>query len=151
MHSFIIEVSSEPIEKDDYINENSVYESDYGAFGIDYADETDEDAIDVLLEYGLPQGFSINKEERSIEWDGNRTFVDEYKRRVAELHEELQKSDEIIMPAHRLKKVLDCCFFDGLIFCRSDNAYGCEYPMDFITDMMQEKKMYIGGCLDYHF
>lgn len=153
MHSLIIQVSSEPVMKDDYIGEGDISVSDYGSFGIDYVDEDiNEDAVDVLLEMGLPNGFSINKEERSIEWDRSLAFVDEYKRKIAMFLDKLQKSTEITMPAFRLHRMLnECFFFPCLIFCRSDNAYGCEYPMDFIADLMHEKKMYIGGCLDYHF
>ena len=146
MHSFIIQVSSEPINHDDYICEENISESDYGCLGIDYVQKTEADAMDVLEMYTLPKGFVLNRAQRTIEYDGSGDFFREYKNRVAAAHNKFQNDDMNSMARYELQEVLDYCFLNRLIFYEDY----CKCPVDFLIDMNYCKKLYIGGCLDYH-
>ena len=154
MHSRIIQISSKPIAKEDYITEDNISECDFNYYGMDYVCSTDDDAVERLSQCGLPKGFTLDKKERSLSYDGSLECIKDFKNKVKEAVDKFLEGDLVDgYNVWLVKNLLNEGFGPSFLYHWEDYIGGIAQSSRFFLDMINDgpKKVYIGGCLDYHF
>lgn len=160
MHSTIIQITTEKVEKENFLTEDDVCTWEFR--DIDYCSEIDEDErkdrITQLVNNWLPSGMFTLVDENTIRYNGG---AEEWKKQWFELIQERASqitTDNILDsfgPMYRLEKVLLNPLDLGTLFyddSENMNSYA-EYSAEFMRSMCQLKEgtlLYIGGVLDYH-
>ncbi len=149
MHSRIIQLSEEPLHKYDYITESDFYEDPFVGSVADYVADTDEREKDIkwLMSCLEPYGARLNKEENSIFFP--KGFKQNYfKERLENFKKAVGETtlDDFCnsVKAWQLAQIIEETF-DFYIYVTYPK------PLDeFIRDLEEEQKYYIGGIVDYH-
>lgn len=161
MHSRIFQISTTQVEKDNYLNEDTLTQGDNGFY--DYCAEIDneerkENIVD-LVKYALPKGMFELTSDDTIRYNGG---VEQWKEEfVADIHKKAEAITtenrlECIGAVYQLKEALknplDTCFHfyldgDG---CQSYAEQSFAF-MEFICTLEPGTTLYIGGVIYYHF
>ena len=163
MHSRIIQISKEPINEDDYLSEDKYYDIVCGALA-DYVDgDTDRDD-DIEWFIGcLGDSISYNKDEQSFTIIDKEKYFDKAFEHFQELLKKLSdttlkvfsgigKKEEIYQfttDMYSLKSTYD----DEFSFYIDDNGeyFGMSTIDNFMRNVENNTKFYIGTTIDYHF
>lgn len=151
MHSRIIQLSKEPIDKDDYITEDTFIDDFVGVIADYVSEETDREEDIKWLLYAIKEyGIVYNDKEESIIFP--KGFKENYFReRFKELKEVVQNisleqfaSNSTV--AYNLASLIEDKhgFYIYTSFWQSFDS--------FVRGELEEgEKYYIGGTIDYHF
>ena len=160
MHSRIFQITRERVDKENYLNEDTLQQGD-GSF-YDYCAEIDDEErkqyIANLVKYALPKGMFELTSDDTIRYNGG---MEQWKEGVVA---DIRKKAEAITtknilewgPVYYLKEALknplntDYHFYlDGegwQSYAEQSFAF-----MDFVNNLEVGTTLYIGGVIDYHF
>lgn len=160
MHSRIFQISTTRVEKDNYLNEDTLQQGD-GSF-YDYCanigDEERKQDIADLVEYALPKGMFELTSDDTIRYNGG---IEQWKEEfVANIHKKAEaitiENMQEYMPIYNLKEALQNPLNTGYHFYLDGD--GCQTfaePsfafMEFVCTLEPGTTLYIGGVIDYHF
>lgn len=160
MHSRIFQISTTRVEKDNYLNEDTLQQGD-GSF-YDYCanigDEERKEDIGYLVEYALPKGMFELTSDDTIRYNGG---IEQWKEEfVANIHKKAKaittENMQEYMPIYNLKEALQNPLNTGYHFYLDGD--GCQTfaePsfafMEFVCTLEPGTTLYIGGVIDYHF
>ncbi|NLW24677.1 MAG: hypothetical protein GXY91_05485 [Clostridia bacterium] len=149
MHSRIFQLSDEKINKDDFITEENFYEDSFIGSVADYVSDNIDRKEDIkwLMSCLEPYGVKLDKEEESI------VFPKGFKQRYFE--ERFKKFKETVngMTLNDFCDSIKAWQLSQIIEKKFDFYIYVSYPQpldDFIRDLEEEKKYFIGGIVDYH-
>lgn len=160
MHCRIFQISTTRIEKDNYLNEDTLQQGDYGPY--DYCAEIDDEErkedIANLVNYALPKGMFEFVGDDTIRYNGGmEQWKEEYVANIRKKAEELtvvnmwQWSTTYYLK-EAIKNPLDTDYHfyldgDG---CQSFAEQSFAF-MQFVSNLEPGTILYIGGIIDYHF
>lgn len=161
MHSRIFQITTSKVERENYLNENTLEQG--GGSHYDYCSElTDKerlDSIDNLVNNVLPQSLFEPVDDNTFRYKGG---AEEWKCEFVDcIH---KKADEItpksvfewIGPVYQLEKTLKNPLNTAYHFymdeecCQSYAEESFEF-MQFVCSLEPGTLLYIGGVIDYHF
>lgn len=161
MHSTIIQITTEKVEKENYLTEADVCSWD--CRDIDYCSEIDEtdrkERINRLVNSWLPSGMFTLVDDNTIRYNGG---ADEWKNQWVKLIQDTaaQVTAENVLhgigPMYSLEKALSNPLDLGTLFYSDSenlNSYA-EFSAGFMRDVCQLEEgtlLYVGGVLDYHY
>ena len=161
MHSKIFQITQTRVDKDNYLNEDTLMQGDNSFF--DYCAEIDDEArkfhIDNLVNNILPKGMFELVSDDTIRYNGGaeqwrKDFVADIQRRAEAISPDSVQN--WIGPVYQLEKFLKnpletaYCFYmdeDGI------ESYA-EQSYEFLRQIFEldpGTELYIGGVIDYHF
>ncbi len=161
MHGIIYQISTEPIDRDDYIGDDTVSEGDMAGFDYLYDTEKEErqEHIQYLVENILPEGmFTIAPDGEAIIYQGGfsewrKSYLELLRSKTADINE--ANIMEWIGPAYQLQKAIVNPLSCGSYFVIE--AYGGYGTAERSRDLMlmvgkleAGAKLYIGAILGYH-
>lgn len=161
MHSRIFQISTMRIDKENYLNEDTLQQGDGSYY--DYCSDIDDDGrkedITNLVNYALPKGMFELVSEDAIRYNGGvEQWKEEY---VANIHKKAEAITtknmlDFIGPVYQLEKALENpldiayhFYLDGegsQSFAEKSFAF-----MEFVCSLEPGATLYIGGVIDYHF
>ena len=159
MHSRIFQISTEPIDKENYLNEDTLQQGD-GSF-YDYCSEIDEENrkedIANLVNYALPNGMFELISDDTMRYNGG---IEQWKRSMSPISKrERMLLRQIIcwnggrpIISNRQWKSVGCrlsFYLDG-DGCQSFAEQSFAF-MEFVCRLEPGTILYIGGVIDYHF
>lgn len=160
MHSRIFQISTTRVDKENYLNEDTLQQGD-GSF-YDYCAKIDDEErkqdIADLVEYALPKGMFELTSNDTIRYNGG---IEQWKEEfVANIHKKAEaittENMQEYMPIYNLKEALQNPLNTGYHFYLDGD--GCQTfaePsfafMEFICTLEPDTTLYIGGVIDYHF
>ncbi len=161
MHSRIFQISTMQIDKENYLNEDTLQQGDGSYY--DYCADIDDDArkgdIANLVNYALPKGMFELISEDTIRYNGG---VEQWKEDfVADIRKKAEAITaknmlEFIGPVYQLDKALENPLDVAYHFYL--NGDGCQSFaeqsfafMQFVCNLESGTILYIGGVVDYHF
>ena len=162
MHSRVFQISTTQIDKENYLNEDTLNQGDNSFYDYcaDISDEERKEEITNLVNSILPKGMFELVSEDTIRYtgDGMEQWKEKY---VAEIR---KKADaittenmlEFVGPVYQLEKALENpldiayhFYLDGegyQSFAEKSFAF-----MEFVCTLEPGTILYIGGVIDYHF
>ena len=160
MHSRIFQISTMQIDKENYLNEDTLQQGDEGYY--DYCAEIDdeerkENIVD-LVNYALPKGMFELISEDTIRYNGGvKQWKEEYVANIRKKGEALTVENMLEWSStyylkQALENPLDTYYHfyldgDGLqSFAEQSFAF-----MEFVCSLEPGTTLYIGGVIDYHF
>ena len=160
MHSRIFQISTEPVDKDCYLDENTLAQGDYSFY--DYCanidDEERKEDIANLVEYALPKGmFELTSEDTIRYLGGIEQWKKEYVANVRQKAEALTVENMLEWGTtyylnRAIKNPLDTDYYFYL------DGSGCQsfaeasfVFMEFVCTLESGTTLYIGGVIDYLF
>lgn len=160
MHSMIFQVTQTKVDKDCYLNEDTLEQGDHAYF--DYCMEIDEEErkfhIDNLVNNCLPKGMFELVDDETMRYLGGaekweEDFVAEIRRRAEDITPD--KVKEWIGPVYQLGKFLKDPLDTGYWFYMDDEGLQsfAEQSYEFLREISQLAPgtlLYIGGVVDYH-
>ncbi len=161
MHSRIFQISTTRVEKDNYLNEDTLTQGDNGFY--DYCAEIDDEErkqnIVDLVEYALPKGMFELTSDDTMRYNGGveqwkEGFVADIRKKAEAVTTEnmLKCIGPVYQLEEALKNPLDTSFhfyLDGE-GCQSYAEHSFAF-MEFICTLEPGTILYIGGVIDYHF
>lgn len=161
MHSRIFQISTTRVDKENYLNEDTLQQGD-GSF-YDYCAEIDNEErkkdIADLVEYALPKGMFELISDDTIRYNGGmEQWKEEFVTNIHKKAEAITTENmlEYIGPVYQLEKALknplDTCYYfyldeEGLqSYAEQSFAF-----MEFVCTLEPGTTLYIGGVIDYHF
>jgi hypothetical protein len=160
MHSSIFQISTQPIGKENYIDENTFIDGDFSFY--DYcanmSDEQHKEEISDLVEYKLPKGmFELTSEDTILYKGGVEQWKKEF---VANIHEKAETLTVENMlewrPLYNLEQAIENpldtnyrFYLDGdgnQSFTEASFAF-----MEFVCGLEPDTTLHVGGVVDYHF
>ncbi len=161
MHSRIFQIATERIDKDCYLNEDTLTQGDDGYY--DYCSEIDDDTrkedIANLVEYALPKGMFTLITEDTICYNGGleqwkEAFVADIRTQAEAITVDnvMDWGGSVYQLEKALKNPLNTAYHfyldgDG---CQSFAEQSYAF-MDFVASLEVGTILYIGGVIDYHF
>lgn len=161
MHSTIIQITTEKVEKENFLTEDDV--CTWECREIDYCSEIDEDErkdrINRLVNEWLPSGMFTLVDDNTIRYNGG---AEEWKEQWLKLIQD--KASQIttdnvlnsIGPMYQLEKaLLNPLDLGTLFYDDSENMTSyADHSAEFMRSVCQLEEgtlLYIGGVLDYHY
>lgn len=160
MHSRIFQISTVRVDKENYLNEDTLQQGDGSLY--DYCAEVDDEErkqdIADLVEYALPKGMFELTSDDTIRYNGG---IEQWKEGVvADIHKKAEAitTENMLeyMPIYNLKEALKNpldtnyhFYLDGegwQSFAEQSFAF-----MEFVCTLEPGTTLYIGGVIDYHF
>lgn len=160
MHSRIFQISTVRVDKENYLNEDTLQQGDGSLY--DYCAEVDDEErkqdIANLVEYALPKGMFELTSDDTIRYNGG---IEQWKEGVvADIHKKAEAitTENMLeyMPIYNLKEALKNpldtnyhFYLDGegwQSFAEQSFAF-----MEFVCTLEPGTTLYIGGVIDYHF
>lgn len=160
MHSRIFQISTTRVDKENYLNEDTLQQGDGSLY--DYCAEVDDEErkqdIADLVEYALPKGMFELTSDDTIRYNGG---IEQWKEGVvADIHKKAEAitTENMLeyMPIYNLKEALKNpldtnyhFYLDGegwQSFAEQSFAF-----MEFVCTLEPGTTLYIGGVIDYHF
>lgn len=160
MHGRIFQISTSQIEKDNYLNENTLMQGD-GCY-YDYCSEIDDEVrkkdIACLVNHILPKGMFQLISEDTIRYNGGieqwkEFFVANVRKKAEALNvENMLQWTTIHDIEEAIENPLDtyCHFYLDWDGCRSYAEKSFAF-MEFVCGLEVGTTLYIGGVIDYHF
>ena len=156
MHSNIIQISRNPIEKEERVSPIDFYEnsSDFADYiGDEYDDEERKSVIEAI-----PKWFDgiFSLEGDHLVFNGLGDFVKDWYRYIGECVAELKDNEVEDMKLYRIKKAVEHTHLDiwSRFYIENWNGYAAaaEDFIDYLANRMKQgDKLYIGAIIDYHF
>ena len=161
MHSKIFQITQTMVDKDSYLNEDTLMQGE-GSF-FDYCGEIDDEErqlhIENLVNEVLPKGMFEFVSENTIRYMGGaeewkKNFIAGIRLRVeAVTHDKIQ---DWIGPVYQLEKYLKDPLETGYWFYTDENGIQsyAEQSYEFLREVCALEPgtlLYIGGVIDYHF
>lgn len=160
MHSRIFQISTTRVDKENYLNEDTLQQGD-GSF-YDYCAEIDDEerkqSIANLFEYAIPKGIFELTSDDTIRYNGGlEQWKEEFVAKIRKKAEAIT-TDNVLEwgPVYYLKEALknpldtDYHFYlDGAgnqSFAEQSFAF-----MEFVCTLEPGTTLYISGVIDYHF
>ncbi len=161
MHSTIFQITKTRVEKENYLNEDTLMQGDNSHF--DYCAEIDDEErkehIGYLVNHILPEGMFELTSEDTILYKGGadkwkEDFVSEIRKRAEAITPD--KVQDWIGPVYQLEKYLkDPLGTSYWFYTDEEGAQSyAEQSYEFlreICDLEPGTTLYIGGVIDYHF
>lgn len=161
MHSTIFQITKTRVEKENYLNEDTLMQGDNSHF--DYCTEMDDEVrkeeIDYLVNHILPKGMFELTSEDTILYKGGadkwkEDFVSEIRKRAEAITPD--KVQDWIGPVYQLEKYLKDPLGTSYWFYTDEEGVQsyAEQSYEFlreICDLEPGTTLYIGGVIDYHF
>lgn len=161
MHSRVFQISAMQIDKENYLNEDTLNQGDdsFYDYCADISDEERKEDIIHLVKSVLPQGMFELVSEDTIRYtgDGMEQWKEKY---VAEIR---KKAEAITVenmfdwsPAYYLKQAVINPLDTGYRFyldgdgCQSFAEPSFEFML-FVSSLEPGTLLYVGGVIDYHF
>ncbi len=160
MHSRIFQISTTRIEKDNYLNEDTLQQGDYGPY--DYCAEIDDEErkedIANLVNYALPKGMFELVGDDTIRYTGGmEQWKEEYVANIRKKAEELTvvnmwqwSTTYYFRQAIQNPLNTDYHFYLDGDGCQSFAEQSFAF-MQFVSNFDPGTIFYIGGVIDYHF
>ncbi len=161
MHGTIYQISTEPVDLDDYISEDTVSVGDMAGFDYLYDTEEEErqERIQNLVENVLPKGmFIIATDGEAIVYQGGftkwrKSYLELLRAKTADINED--NIMEWIGPSYQLQKAIVNPLGCGSYFVtEASGGYGtAERSRDLmlmVGKLETGAKLYIGAILGYH-
>lgn len=160
MHSRIFQISTEPIDKENYLNEDTLQQGD-GSF-YDYCSEIDEEDrkedIANLVNHALPKGMFELISDDTMRYNGGiEQWKEEYvanikKRANALTADNMLEWGSTYYLKHGSGKSVGCrlSFLFGWRWLQSFAEQSFTF-MEFVCRLEPGTILYIGGVVDYHF
>ena len=161
MHSTIFQITKTRVEKENFLNEDTLMQGDNSHF--DYCAEMDDkvrkEEIDYLVNHILPKGMFELTSEDTILYKGGadkwkEDFVSEIRKKAEAITPD--KVQDWIGPVYQLEKFLKDPLDTGYWFytdaegVQSYAEQSCEFLRE-VCDLEPDTTLYIGGVIDYHF
>lgn len=161
MHSTIFQITKTRVEKENFLNEDTLMQGDNSHF--DYCAEMDDkvrkEEIDYLVNHILPKGMFELTSEDTILYKGGadkwkEDFVSEIRKKAEAITPD--KVQDWIGPVYQLEKFLKDPLDTGYWFytdAEGVQSYA-EQSDEFlreVCDLEPDTTLYIGGVIDYHF
>lgn len=161
MHSKIFQITTERVDKENYLNEDTLMQGDNSDF--DYCAEIDDDErkeeIEYLVNHILPEGMFELTSEDTILYKGcaekwKEEFVSEIRKKAEAITPENML--EWIGPVYQLEKYLKDPLDTGYRFYTDTEGVQsyAEQSYEFLREICTFEPgttLYIGGVIDYHF
>lgn len=160
MHSRIFQISTTRVDKDNYLNEDTLQQGD-GSF-YDYCAEIDDKErkqnIADLVEYALPKGIFELTSDDTIRYNGGvEQWKEEFVANIRKKAEAITTENMLEWgPVYYLKEALknpldtDYHFYLDGEGCQSYAEQSFAF-MEFACNLEPGTTLYIGGVIDYHF
>lgn len=160
MHSRIFQISTEPIDKENYLNEDTLQQGD-GSF-YDYCSEIDEEDrkedIANLVNHALPKGMFELISDDTMRYNGGiEQWKEEYvanikKRANALTADNMLEWGSTYYLKQAVENPLDVAYHFYLAGegCQSFAEQSFAF-MEFVCGLEPGTTLYIGGVIDYHF
>lgn len=162
MHSFIFQVSTNPIHREDFINPDRINEGEI--VYIDYASELNDPErkqhIKGMVENLLPKGmFTLNPDGESATYKGGYTeWSKEYAKGIHERANVINPCNLFkgVGPVWQLQKYIlnplaTDCLFVSAFYGGEGSIERSRSLMKIVSEMTIGQKLYFGAVLDYHF
>lgn len=155
MHSRIIQISKEKIDKDDYIEESDYWDNFVGPIADYVSEDTDRDGdIEWFVEI-LKDSIEYNKDEESFTIkDRKKYFERSYDKFMKILNEisDTMTLDKYMSPCDTVIYSLKSTYDDKFGFYIDDKGeyHGLSTLDNFMRYAEDGQKFYIGGTMDYH-
>ena len=161
MHSTIFQITKTRVEKENFLNEDTLMQGDNSHF--DYCAEMDDkvrkEEIDYLVNHILPKGMFELTSEDTILYKGGadkwkEDFVSEIRKKAEAITPD--KVQDWIGRVYQLEKFLKDPLDTGYWFytdAEGVQSYA-EQSYEFlreVCDLEPDTTLYIGGVIDYHF
>ena len=161
MHSTIFQITKTRVEKENFLNEDTLMQGDNSHF--DYCAEMDDkvrkEEIDYLVNHILPKGMFELTSEDTILYKGGadkwkEDFVSEIRKKAEAITPD--KVQDWIGPVYQLEKFLKDPLDTGYWFytdaegVQSYAVQSYEFLRE-VCDLEPDTTLYIGGVIDYHF
>ena len=161
MHSTIFQITKTRVEKENFLNEDTLMQGDNSHF--DHCAEMDDkvrkEEIDYLVNHILPKGMFELTSEDTILYKGGadkwkEDFVSEIRKKAEAITPD--KVQDWIGPVYQLEKFLKDPLDTGYWFytdAEGVQSYA-EQSYEFlreVCDLEPDTTLYIGGVIDYHF
>ena len=161
MHSTIFQITKTRVEKENFLNEDTLMQGDNSHF--DYCAEMDDkvrkEEIDYLVNHIRPKGMFELTSEDTILYKGGadkwkEDFVSEIRKKAEAITPD--KVQDWIGPVYQLEKFLKDPLDTGYWFytdAEGVQSYA-EQSYEFlreVCDLEPDTTLYIGGVIDYHF
>lgn len=161
MHSTIFQITKTRVEKENFLNEDTLMQGDNSHF--DYCAEMDDkvrkEEIDYLVNHILPKGMFELTSEDTILYKGGadkwkEDFVSEIRKKAEAITPD--KVQDWIGPVYQLEKFLKDPLETGYWFYTDTEGVQsyAEQSYEFlreVCDLEPDTTLYIGGVIDYHF
>ena len=161
MHSRIIQITDARIDKDNFLDENSIETgpnslADYTA---EISKEERRYAIENLVNHWLPKGmFSLGTEPDTIVYNGGMDdwLRNEWLPKIRQAAQNLSTHNVFKSPnLYRMERLLDNALDIGTLFYLSSDNYQSYAErstafMEYINGYPEGQVFYICGVLDYH-
>ena len=160
MHSHIIQITTSPIDIDNYIQVGDFEQGDYSFY--DYCCEiSNDDRNDVITRLAtnvLPSGMFTLVDANSLQYNGGiqewrKEWATQIQARAAAITE--NNVMDWIGARYSLQYLLDNPLDTGNRFCTEDypttEAETSEGLMRMINDLQPGDKLYIGGIISFHY
>lgn len=160
MHSTIFQITTEKVEKCDYLNEDTLFQGDNSE--LDYCSDIDDnerkERIENLVNKILPEGMFTLIDENTIRYNGGAAaWQEEWVRLIKEQCSQVT-ADNIHewSTLHHLKEAIDNPLDAGSRFYDDSDGYA-DYSeksgefMKSLRDLEAGTLLYVGGVIDYHF
>lgn len=161
MHAKVYQITKHRVDKENYLNENTLTQGDSSDY--DYCSEISEEeraeSINTLVNHILPKGmFTLVGSDELVFNGGNYEWIHKW---VDAIH---KKSDEVtadnvthwIGAAYQLQKVINNPLGTDSHFYLSESttqtfAEPSAELMRMVCKLRKGERLYIGGIIDYHF
>ena len=160
MHSTIFQITTEKVEKGDYLNEDTLLQGDNS--DLDYCSDIDEEdrreRIECLVNEILPKGMFTLIDEHTIRYNGGvEAWLEEWVKLIQEKCSRVT-ADNIRewCTLYHLKEAIDnpldagSRFYDDCDCCANYSEKSGEF-MKSLYDLEAGTLLYVGGVIDYHF
>ena len=161
MHSRIIQIADSPIDKENFLDEDSIETGPNSL--VDYTAEISEKerqlAIENLVNHWLPKGmFSLGTDPDTIVYNGGMDdwLGKEWLPKIRQAAQNLSTYNVFkSLNLYRMERLLDNALDIGTLFYISSDNYQSYAErstafMEYINEYPEGHVFYIGGVLDYH-
>lgn len=159
MHSRIFQITTKQVEKENYLNEFTLFQGEHSM--IDYCDEIDDEEreanIECLVGSVLPKGMFTRMGANVIRYNGGmQQWKEEAIAKIKEKLAAITPDNYFGIDLYRLKKAVENPLDTAYLFytdAESTQSWAKEsYDfMDFVSRLEEGTLLYIGGVIDYHF
>lgn len=156
MHSRIYQLSSSPIEEDEYIIEDEFEVEQYCDFAQYIAETPDreDDLVEIkkILESQFPNVFKVDLDSLCITYLGNiEAIFQEWRKSIQEEASKLDQGDAT--PGSVLVKILVPLGIRERFYIVDYSGYPASFEdlLNYFSKKEPGEKLYIGGTLDYHY
>ena len=160
MHSRIFQISTEPIDKENYLNEDTLQQGDNSFYDYcaDIDDESRKEDIAYLVNSALPKGMFELLSEDTMRYNGGiEQWKEEYVANIRKKAEELTvvnmwqwSTTYYFRQAIQNPLNTDYHFYLDGDGCQSFAEQSFAF-MQFVSNFDPGTIFYIGGVIDYHF